>query len=520
MLSSLARLCRTTLFRAPALSGLLVVFLVSRVLAHGSGVGIDLEAHYQWQLLDPALLESRLGESLWNLHSQPPVFNALHGLVLTLFASPGGRVLAWTALHLSLGLVILVCLYGTLRRMEVGRWASATLTALFCCSPAALAYENFLSYTYLDTALLCLAVFSLTCFVKQGRKLAISAFFLALLLLCLTRSTYHGGWLLLVAVVMLLWWRKREGAFHRPMVCAAVVSVLIVGGLYLKNYQLFGFVGPSSWVGMNLATMTHTNLDQQARGELVRTGRASALTLTDPFLPLRSYPVSFRSENATGVPALDQENRFDGSPNFNHRDFIGLSRQYGRDAVAGAIAYPAHYLKSVLRNLASFVFRSSSDYRLIDDNMDHMRRWDAIYSVFVYGQFGAITKVFASNDSPSGNEVLKHLSLQRVILQKGSESCLLLAVMVIGLPLYCLHKLRRPTGSRESLVFIFIGLTLAYVVAATLLANFGEAQRMRFEIEPLFVVLLGLAFRDWQWRRLARRARQPSRVEWLNWSRP
>lgn len=107
-------------------------------------------------------------------------------------------------------------------------------------------------------------------------------------------------------------------------------------------------------MGMNLATMTHTNLDQAARQELERSGCASSLTLTDPFQSLATYPAGFRSQNATGVPALDRETRFDGSPNFNHRDFIGLSRQYGRDAAA--FAYPTHYLKSVLRNFVSFVF--------------------------------------------------------------------------------------------------------------------------------------------------------------------
>lgn len=144
--------------------------------------------------------------------------------------------------------------------------------------------------------------------------------------------------------------------------------------------------------------------------------------------------------------------------------------------------------------------------------MGQMRRWEAIHSVFAYGQLGAIQKVFASNDNPPENEVLKHLSLERAILQKGGESCLLLAAMVIGLPLYCLRKIRRPTEDRERLMLIFIGLTLAYVVAATLLANFGEAQRMRFEVEPLFIVLLGLALKDWQLLRRSRLARQPSRA--------
>jgi hypothetical protein len=50
-------------------------------------------------------------------------------------------------------------------------------------------------------------------------------------------------------------------------------------------------------------------------------------------------------------------------------------------------------------------------------------------------------------------------------------------------------------------------------MAVTLLANFGEAHRMRFEVEPLFVVLLGLFLRDVQaWRKRARGRSTASQV--------
>ncbi|MCU0862198.1 MAG: hypothetical protein MUC36_00275 [Planctomycetes bacterium] len=484
---------------------LLALFFASRALAWSQGVRIDLTANYQWQLLDPSLLTGNLGESLLYLHAQPPLFNALHGAVLSLCSGAAAQTFAWQVIQLGLGVVMLVSLHATMRMLRVGRVAGTVLVALLCCSPAAIAYENFLSYTHLDAALISVAACSLAAATTRGSRAGGLGTFLAMTALCLSRSAFHLVWLLAVAAVLLWWARAARRELRASVLRAALVAVVLVGGLYAKNLVLFGFAGSSSWMGMNFATMTHTNLDASVRDDLRDGGSASPLVMHDPFRPLSLYPQPAAAPSPSGVAALDQVSRFDGSPNFNHRDYIALSRQFGMDAFAVLRARPGHYAKAVLRNAATFLFRSASDYRLIDPNMDRMRRWEAIHSLIAYGQFGGIARAFSGAPPVVEGELLKHLSLGAAVWKKASEACLLLAALVVGMTGYAFWQACFRRRRAEWPWFAFAAVTLGYVIAVTLLANFGEAQRMRFEVEPLFVVLVGMFLRDvsaWRQRRV------------------
>ncbi len=62
------------------LLAVIAMFLLSRSAAMAAGVRFDASPlGYFLQYLDPHLLRARLGESLWYLHSQPPLFNLLLG---------------------------------------------------------------------------------------------------------------------------------------------------------------------------------------------------------------------------------------------------------------------------------------------------------------------------------------------------------------------------------------------------------------------------------------------------------
>src|SRR5690554_6941324 len=62
---------------------LILLFVISRLTLVRLGVGIDrLPVGGAWQLIDPPLLERSLFESLFHLHSQPPLYNLLVGLLL------------------------------------------------------------------------------------------------------------------------------------------------------------------------------------------------------------------------------------------------------------------------------------------------------------------------------------------------------------------------------------------------------------------------------------------------------
>ncbi len=47
------------------------------------GLGFRMRIHYEYgHLLNRELLEWALGESLWNLHAQPPAMNLILGVLL------------------------------------------------------------------------------------------------------------------------------------------------------------------------------------------------------------------------------------------------------------------------------------------------------------------------------------------------------------------------------------------------------------------------------------------------------
>lgn len=67
------------------LLAVIAAFLLSRLGSYLAGVRFDMTPLEEfWQYLDVNLLRSRLLESLWYLHSQPPLYNLYLGLVLKL----------------------------------------------------------------------------------------------------------------------------------------------------------------------------------------------------------------------------------------------------------------------------------------------------------------------------------------------------------------------------------------------------------------------------------------------------
>ena len=59
------------------------MFAFSRAFYAWAGLRFnDWPLGVYWQYLDPFLLKRKLGESLWNLHGQPPLFNLYLGTAL------------------------------------------------------------------------------------------------------------------------------------------------------------------------------------------------------------------------------------------------------------------------------------------------------------------------------------------------------------------------------------------------------------------------------------------------------
>jgi len=89
-----------------------------------------------WHFVDPELLKSSLWESVYHLHSQPPLPNLFMGISLKIFGSALPCVFG--IYFLCLGAFLAFAVYKLMRALGVTQWPAAMLTALWCSRPAML----------------------------------------------------------------------------------------------------------------------------------------------------------------------------------------------------------------------------------------------------------------------------------------------------------------------------------------------------------------------------------------------
>ncbi|MFC1890656.1 hypothetical protein ACFL4G_12960, partial [Thermodesulfobacteriota bacterium] len=203
-----------------------------------------------FELLDPELLRHNLLESCFYLHSQPPLFNLFLGIVLKLF--PESPVVAFQVLYTFFGLALYLSLFLLLRRLDVSRPLSLVLSTLFMISPSFVLYENWLFNTFPLALILVGSALLFHDLVDRGGRLTTTAFFVSLLLLCGIMSIFHLSYYCLVAGALVIAVSDRR----RMILSAALVPLVLILSLYLKNYLLFDRFAASSWMGMHLWSTT------------------------------------------------------------------------------------------------------------------------------------------------------------------------------------------------------------------------------------------------------------------------
>ncbi|HKO93330.1 MAG TPA: hypothetical protein VJU61_19380, partial [Polyangiaceae bacterium] len=416
----------------------------------------------------------RLLESVWYLHSQPPLFNLWLGVVAKLFGP--ALPLAFGLSYLALGVALCVVLARLLARLGLGpgwSWAGA---ALFSVSPAVLLYEKFLFYSYPSALLVSASALLLHDALDRGRRRDWVLFWLVNVTLVLLRSLFHPLWLVAVWLGSLAASARTGQPLRWPLLVGGAAQVLVLA-LLLKNYVLFDSCSLSSWSGMNLARVVIDRAPAQLVRQLRSEGALSAFAEVGAFQPLPRYALAESWLAASGVPVLDRIQKRDGEPNFHHRAYLHVSSALRADALTLVRADPWGYLRSVRRNLAQ-TSRAASSYRplaaqraRVAAEADAFERW--------LGWFPGL----------------------------GATA----AWFLIGLPLYALWRARRDSGPRATLLR-YCALLIAYVVLVGALLERSENQRFRFLVDPLLFSLGWLAasrlVRDGQaaWRRRAGRA--------------
>ena len=338
----------------PALVGLTAAFVVSRLAMWAAGMGFTAVGLHprtvlqaQWQLLAPTLLRHQLATSLWHLASQPPLYNLA---VAGLLRLPVGAQVPVAALAMAgLGLVMVLCTYGTLVDLGVRRGVAVAAGLLLVASPDVAVYERWLFYAEPTASLLAVAMFCGVRFLRTERLAWGSAFFSAGGAVVLLNSSYQWVWWVAAAAPIATALRHR----WRTVVSAAVLPALVVGTWYVKDAVLFGTATTSSWLGMNLARATVAAQPPGVISSLVRRRVLSPLAEMPPFEPVAAYVPRFVAKPPhTGVAALDRRIGAAGSSNFDNLAYVAVSEAYLSQDLRFVRADPGRYLAVVGRAMA------------------------------------------------------------------------------------------------------------------------------------------------------------------------
>ena len=460
------------------LAYLFAAFALLHVVYHLLGVRMDMTPLGVFmQYADPELLRTRLLETCWYLHIQPPLFNLFLGCVLKAF--PGAETVAFEVVFLAFGFVAYAGLVLLQMRLGVSRVVAVGLATLFMASPSFILYEHLLAYTLPCAFLLILSALMLDVFLRGQYSWAGWAFFICLALLCGTRATYHLVFYLAVAAGV-LWaaWPPR-----RALLWMAVVPGLFVGGMYVKNLALFGEFSACSFAGKNAWIKTIGNLRWEDKEALVREGRLSPVSLVNRFEAIPSYPAEYQKvEGYDGIPVLREMSRSSGEINYNHLAQIAISRAYRRDALYGVLHFPKVFAVTTAQAWLNYL-TPPSEKAADSSNYPLLKPLAKVYDRFVFGEVNIPLE--------EGAPLLEHHPW-------GTSQYLGLLVelpLLLGYGFWCAfaHGRAKHLMTREQrLTILYLCFVIAYVAIVGNTLELSETSRFRFETDPFYLVLAGL----------------------------
>ena len=442
-----------------------IVFLGGEWLAPFLGIRFaDNTLDTLYQYLDPEILKHDLARGLYYLHAQPPLFNLFLGGVFKLFANHSSLVFSFT--FGAIGLCLLVLTTWLLKEVGVADGWNAVCCALLGWSPNFLVYRNWLFYTLPVALLVVLGAVCVVLFVGKRRQKFAWVFALVATALVFTRATFHPIWVCLFAVAV---YPLVQREHRRHWLVAAMIPVVLAGAWSFKNHLVVGNFGMSSWLGMSAAKRWPLS-----QGEIRRLKQAASLPAfwhRRPFQEPRDFqPFGLFLESRNEHPALDAPYKSNGEPNFNHRDYAQISRAMWAGDIDLVLHYPGHYARRVATAVLLFLQPGpNSVHFLVDYDFSrvHWIRRNITRYLFLGGE------------------------IQRPIRMLEPPPNLLLlffpALLCIG---FC--RARSNSLSRSSrALFVYAFVTVLWVTGVSNLIEIGENDRMRWEVEPLLIILFG-----------------------------
>lgn len=429
---------------------ILLLFIASRLVIFFS---LNFEFLYfldgYVQYLDASLLKGELFQSIYYLHSQPPLFNFFIGLVEKL--APVYSAIIFQFIFILIGLLTNILLFKLLREVGVNSYLSLILTIFYLLSPATLLYENLFFYTHIIIFFLISAGYYLILFIQLAKFRYVFLYFLFLSLCVLTTSFFHLLWFLVLFGILIL--SKKDK--WKTIMKGAIFPLLIILSLYLKNYLIFDSFSSSTWLGMNLSRITVNRLPEEEKKRLIQNGLINDVAKLEPFPVIDSliFIKDLKLDSITQIESLDEKFKTSGHTNYNNLIYIQVSKLSFQNAFYTIVRYPQAYVSGV-KKAFSLYFDSPTKYTLLEQNIYKIKKYNRLFDAFIYG---------TSNSTAFG-----YISIISIPLM------LLLGTVLI---------IKNGTQSNIKVILIFLIFNILYVMIIGNFFELGENNRFRYYTE-------------------------------------
>jgi len=337
----------------------LLMAIVSRLLgAHPHAEMLsDTTISSRMHLLSADLLRHDLWNSLWNLHSAPPLFNLETAVLMHV---PFRNSIAWL-FAIFCSILTAVATYGILRFFGLRTpYAVAAVVLYICLDPARTLFANYYSYDAATAALVTASAWLCCLWVQQRRDIHLRWLWWAVAVLTLYNSN-HSIYLLLLSLAPALWTSRAQ---WRHILRVGVVPLLIVSLWYANDLFRFHQLTTSSWFGSNLARNSLMLAPPEDIRSMVHKKILGPIALNRPFDYPRAYK-KYVTSAPTGVAALDRTMDLHGAfpaANFNWNGYRTVSSLYLRNDLTWIAHRPFMYLRNVARTTFFWNLPSSQFY--------------------------------------------------------------------------------------------------------------------------------------------------------------
>ncbi len=462
----------------------LAITAAARLAYYVSGVHFDASTLGSYmQFIDTELLVTRLLESLWYYHANPPILNLFTGTVLKLFGDSSTIVFSMT-FHI-LGFLAAVALFGLTLKLGRSRRMAFILTSLFVVSPSFVLYENWLMYTFPTAVLLLLSAFALLRFAETESTRWGIAFFASLAVIALTRSMFHLAWVVVITAGVFLVMRGQT----RRVAIFAVIPLLLVTGWYGKNYFLFGSFSASTWMGIGLSNISTLVVPKEDLAPLVEDGTLSKYALISRYED-RDQLFFDVEVPAKRIPVLHNKLKSSGAHNFNYASLIEINKFYTRDAFQVARHFPSSYATGLLISNRLFFSPGSMNLYFTVDNRVAASPMERFYNPLIYG----------ANFLPQQLEQPHYGFSGKYRIEVNTGLILVITfplVILFGLiRLFMMYRDAAPDRRASAIVLAYLLFNILYIYGLATFLELAENYRYRFIQEPLMLVVISLLLGD------------------------